>query len=59
MLGHGFGLGKVHLAVQEGTTGKLAGFGQTGTQIKTAGEQQLHDDRAAMAVQLDDVFAGD
>jgi hypothetical protein len=57
-VGNRFGLGQIHLAVEEGTAAEFAGFGQPGTEIEAAGEQHLHDDRAAVALQFEDIFAG-
>jgi hypothetical protein len=57
-VGNRLGLGKVHLAVEEGTSAEFARFGQPGAEIQAAGEQQLHDHRAAVALQFEDVFAG-
>ena len=53
------GLGQVELAVEEGAAGEFAGFGEAGAEFEAAGQQHLHDHRAAVALEFDDVFAGE
>ena len=57
-IGDRFGLRQIHLAVEKGAAAEFAGFGQPGAEVEAAGEQHLHDDRAAVALQFEDVFAG-
>ena len=61
-VGDGFGLHEVELVVQEGAFGELAGLGQAdaegSTHLQHAAQQDLLDDGAAVALQLQDVFAG-
>ena len=40
-IGNGFGLCQIKLAVEKGTAGEFTGFGQAGTEFKTAREQHL------------------
>ena len=58
-VGDAFGLGQVELAVEEGAAGELTGLGHAGAELEAAGQQHLHDHRAAVALQFDDVFAGE
>ena len=57
-VGDRLGLGQIHLAVEEGAAAEFTGFGQPGAEVEAAREQHLHDDRAAVALQFEDVFAG-
>ena len=61
-VGNGLGLHEVELVVQEGAFGEFAGLGQAdaegSTYLQHAAQQDLLDDGAAVALQLQDVFAG-
>ena len=54
----GLGLGEVHFAVKEGALGEFAGFGRAGTGLEEGFEDALGDEQAAVALELDGVFAG-
>ncbi len=58
-VGHAFGLREVQLAVQEGTAGEFTRLRQSRAELQAALQQQLHDHRAAMPLQLDDILAGE
>jgi len=58
-VGNGFGLRKVELVVEEGTFGKFTGARQPRTQCQHAAQQQVEHHRTAMALQLEDVLAGE
>ncbi len=61
-VGHRFGLGEVELVVQEGAPRELAGLGHAQADLapglQAARQQHLHDYRAAVALQLEHLFAG-
>ena len=57
-VGDAFGLREIELAVEERALRELAGLGEPRAELDAAREQQPHDGRAAVAVPLDDVFAG-
>jgi hypothetical protein len=57
-VGNGFGLAEVELVVDEGTARELAGFGPSGAKRNDARHEQFADDRAAVRVQFEYIFAG-
>ena len=57
-VGDSLGLGEVDLVVQKGALGELAGLGKTRAQIEAASQDQREHSRAAMPLQLQDVFTG-
>ncbi len=57
-VGHRFGLGQVEFAFQEGALGELAWPRRAGAELVEPGQQQVEQDRVAVAVQLDHVLAG-
>ena len=58
-IGDGFGLHQVELVVQECPLGKLARLRGPGAQFERPVDQPLQDERAAVALQLEDVLAGE
>ena len=58
-VGDRLGLGQVELVVEEGPLGEFARAGQAGAQLQAALQQQVHDHRAAVALQLQHVLAGE
>ena len=54
----GLGLRQIELAVEIGAARKFAGFGEPGAKIEATCQQHVQHDRAAMALQFKDVFAG-
>ena len=58
-ISNALGLGQIELAIEKGAARELARLGQAGAQLQTALEQHLHDDRAAMALQLEHVFTSE
>ena len=57
-IGHGFGLHQVDLPLQEGAPGELAFHGRPGAHLAREAQDGPHDGRAAVAVHLDHVLAG-
>jgi hypothetical protein len=57
-IGNGFGLCQIELAIEEGAAAEFAGFGQPRTEIEAARQEHLHDNRSAVALQFEDIFAG-
>ncbi|MNV60864.1 hypothetical protein D3C71_1533450 [compost metagenome] len=58
-VGNRFGLRQIQLVIKEGTLGKFAGTGDTHAgQRQYAFEQQIEDNRPAVALQFQHVFAG-
>src|SRR5262249_3615066 len=57
-IGDGFCLCQVELVIQECTLGELTGLRQPRTKLHTALDQQVHDQRAAVALQLKQILAG-
>ena len=49
---------QIELAVEIGTARKFAGFGEPGAKVQATRQQHVQHDRAAMALQFEDVFAG-
>ena len=58
-IGDRFGLGQVELVVEESAAGELARLGHASAELQCAREQHVHDDRSAVAVQFENVFAGE
>jgi hypothetical protein len=58
-VGDGLRLGQIELAIEEGAAAEFAGFGQPGAEIEAARQEHLHDDRSAVALQFEDIFAGE
>ena len=58
-IGHALGLRQIELVVEKSAFGEFAGLGRARTQFEAARQQHLHHHRAAVALQLDDVFAGE
>ncbi len=59
-VGDGFGLGQIQLVIHEGALAELAGAGRAQPlDLQDAAHQHVHDDRAAVALQLQHVFAGE
>ena len=56
-IGNRFGLGKVELVIEKRAFGELPRPGAPGAVFDGSGDQRLNDDRPAVAVQFDDVFA--
>jgi hypothetical protein len=55
---HAFSLRQVKLVIQECTQGKLSWLRQPRASGKTTRQQQVHDCRAAMSLQLQNLFSG-
>ena len=58
-IGNGFGLGEIDLVVQEGALCEFARLRDSRAETEYSREQHIHDDGAAMAMQLQDIFAGE
>ena len=58
-IGDGFRLNYVHLAVQERALAEFARPGHPAPKVQQPLQQQVHDERAPMALQLQDVFPGE
>ena len=58
MVGHGFGLGEVYLAVQKGALGKFAGFCRPCAVLNEQFQRELRGDLPAMAVNFKNVLPG-
>ena len=56
-VGDGLGLGQVELVVEKCTLAELTGPSQACTQLQATAQQQVEHHRAAMALQLQHVFA--
>ena len=57
-VGDRLGLREIELAFQEGAACELSGFREPSAIVHTRGEQHLHHNGPAMAVELENVFAG-
>jgi len=57
-VGDRFGLGKIEFPVEKGAFGEFAWTREAGAERQNAGEHQIQHHRAAMALQLQHVFAG-
>ncbi len=57
-IGHSLGLGKIHLVVEIGPLGKLAGPGKPGAKFQATVQQQVHDHGATMPLEFQHVFSG-
>ena len=56
----GFGLGQIQLVVDEGALAELAGAGRADAiDFQNAADQHVHDDGAAVALQLQHILAGE
>ena len=58
-VGDRLGLGEVELVVEEGAFGELPRTGGAGPQLEAAAEQQIHDHRTTMPLQLEDILPGE
>ncbi|MNP23714.1 hypothetical protein D3C76_1164320 [compost metagenome] len=56
-VGNGFGLGEVQFVVEEGALTEFPRPGETATQFQAALEQHIQNNRTAMALQLQHIFA--
>ena len=54
-----FRLDEVELVIEERALGEFTGFGQPGAELDRRVDEQRHDDGPAVAVKLDDRFAGE
>jgi hypothetical protein len=57
-VGHAFRLRQIEAAFEKGAARELAGLRQAGAGIDAGREQRLHDDRAAVTLQLEHFLAG-
>ncbi len=57
-IGDGLGLREIQLLIEEGALSEFAGEGAARTQLQHASDQCFDDDRAAVTLQLQNVFAG-
>ncbi len=57
-IGHGFGLGEIELAVEEGALGEFAWARQARPECAYPSQQGIEQDRTAMALQFQHVLAG-
>ena len=58
-IGDRLGLNKIQLSVEECPLAELSGLGEPGSATKHAGEKQVRHHRSAVAVEFENIFAGE